>query len=103
MAIKYSKLTKSNCAKLEIGKMIVENGIVYEKTKNNDGRFSINICVDGKRIHRVVGYESDGTTRTQVENIISQIKNDAKNDRLNLPKNRKTHLKFVEASQIYIQ
>ncbi len=103
MTIKYEKLTKSNCTKLEQGKMIVENGIVYEKVKNNDGRFSINICINGTRIHRVVGYESDGTTRTQVEDVIAQLKSDAKNDRLNLPKNRKTHLKFVEASQIYIK
>ena len=50
MAIKYSKLTKANCAKLQQNEMIVENGIVYQKTKNNDGKFSINICVNGKRI-----------------------------------------------------
>ncbi|MDD3236663.1 MAG: hypothetical protein PHV37_01025 [Candidatus Gastranaerophilales bacterium] len=56
MSIKYEKLTKANCSKLEYGKMIVENGIVYEKTKNNDGKFSVNICVNGKRIHRVAGF-----------------------------------------------
>ena len=103
MAIKYEKLTKSNCTKLEHGKMIVENGIVYEKTKKGDGRFSINICVNGKRIHRIVGFESDGTTRTQVEDFIAQLKSDAKNNRLNLPQKRKTHLKFLEASKIYIE
>lgn len=103
MAIKYSKLTKANCAKLQQNEMIVENGIVYQKTKNNDGKFSINICVNGKRIHRVIGYESDGTTRVQVEEVIAQIKSDAKNNRLNLPQNRKTHLKFYEASKIYIE
>ena len=39
----------------------------------------------GQRIHRVVGKESDATTRTQAEEFIEQVRQDAKHERLALP------------------
>ncbi len=50
--------------------------------------------VDAQRIHRVIGKESDGTTRTQAEEFIEKAKQDAKSGRLNLPKGRKIALNF---------
>jgi integrase len=58
--------------------------------------------VDGQRIHRVIGLESDGTTRTQAEDFISGARADAKMGRLSLPKGRKTHLTFRHAADDYI-
>jgi hypothetical protein len=45
--------------------------------------------VDGQRIHRVIGRESDGTTRTQAEDFIEKVRTEARHGRLNLPKGRK--------------
>ena len=37
----------------------------------------------GQRIHRVVGRESEGTTRTQAEEFIEKVRRDARDGRLN--------------------
>lgn len=57
--------------------------------------------VDGQRIHRVIGRESDGTTRTQAEEFIEKARQDAKTGRLNLPTGRKIALGFSEAADKY--
>ena len=49
-----------------------------------------------------MGRESDGTTRTQVEEFIAKIRTDAKHDRLALPKGRKVALSFRDAAQKYL-
>ena len=58
--------------------------------------------VDGQRIHRVIGRESDGTTRTQAEEFIEKARQDAKAGRLNLPTGRKIALGFKEAAEKYL-
>jgi integrase len=103
MALKFDSLTRSNQRKLEAGKKIIEHGIVYAKLTNGDGRFSVNVMVDGKRIHRVIGKESDGVTREQVEQFLEQVRTEARQDRLNLPKNRKVALTFKEAAEEYLK
>jgi len=59
--------------------------------------------VDGQRIHRVLGRESDGTTRSLAEQFVNQLRTDAKHERLSLPKRRKTALSFREAAKQYIE
>ncbi len=101
--MKANILTRLNMRKLKAGQKIIEKGITFERLKNGDGKFTVNIMVDGNRIHRVVGNQSDGTTLTQVQDYIAQIKTDARHGRLNLPKGRKLHIKFEEASDNYIK
>ena len=103
MAKKFAKLTRSNIRKLGVGESILEHGITFERKVDGDGVFTINVMVDGQRIHRVVGRESDGTTRTQAEEYIEKVRRDAKDDRLSLPKGRKIALGFGEAGDKYIQ
>lgn len=103
MSATFSKLTRVNMKSLRSGEKIQENGIIYTKLNNGDAVFSINIMVDGRRIHRTVGKESRGTTRTQAEEYINKLYNDAKEDRLNLPKGRKNALTFAEAFEKYIE
>jgi hypothetical protein len=74
MAKKFSKLTRAVMNTLTSGQKLVEHGIEYERLANGDGRFSINIMVDAKRIHRVIGVESDGVTRRQAEEYSEQVK-----------------------------
>ena len=57
--------------------------------------------VDRRRIHRVIGRESEGVTRQQAEDFIASARTDARRDRLNLPEGRKTPLGFREASVRY--
>ncbi len=58
--------------------------------------------VDGQRIHRVIGKESDGVTRFQVEEYIAKVKTDARSGRLSLPKGRKVALGFKGAAEKYL-
>ncbi len=102
MALKFSKLTRPNIRKLSEGNKITEHGITFERFTNGDGRYTVNIMVDGQRVHRVVARESEGVTRQQVEDYIEQVKTEARKGRLNLPKGRKTVLGFQKAAPDYL-
>lgn len=92
MARSFQKLTRSAIRALTPGQKITEGGISAVKIADGDVRYSVAIMVDGERIHRVVGRESDGTTRTQAEDFIAKARSEAKEQRLKLPKGRKLHL-----------
>lgn len=102
MAIKFSRLTRTAVRSLLAGEKITEHGITAECQKNGDCRYSINIMVDGQRIHRVIGRKSDGTTRAQAEEAIETLRTHAREDRLDLPKGKKIHLGFEKAAQDYL-
>lgn len=103
MTIKFTKLTRDNIRKLKTNEKLNEHGITFERLTNGDGRYTVNIMVDAQRIHRVIGKESDGTTRTQAEEFIEKAKQDAKNGRLNLPAGRKISLSFEQTAKKYLQ
>ncbi len=103
MSLRFSKLTRPGIRKLTAGKKICEHGIVFERLPNGDGRYSVNIMVDGQRVHRVIGKESDGVTRKQAETFIEKARTDARRGRLNLPKGRKLRLEFRGVAETYLQ
>lgn len=103
MAKKYEKLTRENMRKLSAGDYLTESGIVYKKLSNSDATFSVNLMVDGQRIRRSIGRESEGVTLAKVEIYIEQKKTEARENRLNLPKGRKNFLRFQEAADKYIE
>jgi integrase len=98
----FVKLTRLLMRKLESGERITEHGITFERLADGDGLFSVNIMVDRRRIHRSVGRESDGTTRSTAEEFISKIRHEAREGRLNLPKRRKVALTLAAAAPLYI-
>jgi len=102
MAKTFTKLSRPNMRKLANGDKINEHGITFERLANGDGVFIVNVMADGQRIHRVIGRESDGTTRTQAEEFIDKARQDAKTGRLNLPKGRKLSLTFTDAAEKYL-
>jgi integrase len=103
MAVKFSKITRNNQRNLKLGEKLEEHGITFERLTNGDGRYKINIMVDGQRIHRVVGKESEGVTRLQAEELIATFRTDARHGRLNLPPRRKLPLNFKEAAIKYLE
>jgi hypothetical protein len=88
----FDKLTRPTMRKLAAGGKINEHGITFERLANGDGVFTVNVMVDSQRIHRVIGRESHGTTRTQAEDFIEKARTEARQGRLNLPKGRKVVL-----------
>lgn len=102
MSVKFTTLTRASIRSLLPGQKLAEHGITAERTKNGDIAYRVNIMVDGERIHRVVGRESDGVTRQQAEEMIATLRTRAREERLDLPKGRKTYLAFEEAGEEYL-
>ncbi len=102
MAASFQKLTRPNLKRVAAGDKVTENGITFERLRNGDGVYSVNVMVNRVRIHRVIGRESDGTTRTQAETFIETTRTAAREDRLALPKGRKVALMFTDAAKQYI-
>ena len=98
-----SKLSRLSLRKLASGQKVIEQGIVFERLLNGDGRWSFNIMVDGVRIHRTVGLESDGVTREYVQAIIEKLRTEAREGRLGLPKGRKVGFTFNVAANLYLE
>jgi hypothetical protein len=103
MSIKFTRITRANQRNMRSGDKLDEHGITFERLSNGDGRYKINIMVDGQRIHRVVGKESEGVTRLQAEELIATYRTDARHGRLNLPKGRKLQFTFAEAAKKYLE
>ncbi len=103
MAKAFVKLDRAALRKLAPGQKITEHGIGFERLASGDGLWTVNIMVDGVRIHRTIGRESDGTTRTQCEKFIEMARTDARHDRLALPKGRKVALTFTAAADKYLK
>jgi integrase len=103
MALKFARLTRPAIRALAIGEKLAEHGITAERQKNGDVRYTVNIMVDGQRIHRVVGRESEGVTREQAERMIETVRTRAREGRLDLPTGRKAHRTFAEAATEYLK
>ena len=103
MALRFTKLDRLGIRRLEPGKKIIEYGITAERLIGGDLRWSVNVMVDGQRLHRVIGRESDGVTRTQCEQFIEQARTEARAGRLSLPKGRKLALTVVAAADDYLK
>ncbi len=102
MALKYERLTRPAIRALQPGQQLTEHGIVVECQRSHDLRYSINIMVDGERIHRVIGRQSEGVTREQAERAIELFRTKAREGRLDLPAGRKRYWTFSEAAAEYI-
>ena len=102
MALRFSRLSRPSISALKPGERINEHGIIVERQRNGDVRYSVNIMVDGRRIHRVVGRESEGVTREQAERAVESFRTKAREGRLDLPTGRKTHRTFAEAGEEYL-
>lgn len=70
----FAKITRPAMRGLKPGQTISEHGIAYTRLANGDGRWSINVMVNRRRHHQVVGLESEGYTRTQAEDVIATLK-----------------------------
>jgi len=103
MTLRFAKLDRASIRKLRPGGKIAEHGITVEREADGDLCYSINIMVDGRRVHRVIGRDSERVTRTQCEEFIEQARTHAKEGRLNLPKGRKLALSFGESADDYLK
>ena len=97
----FERLTRAALKTLPVGARIAEHGIYYEKLPNGDGRFGIQLRIDGQKVNRVIGKESEGVSRGDAEAVIERLKTESRENRLRLPKGRKLEMRFTEASKTY--
>jgi len=103
LTLRFSRLDRRSIRDLKPRQKINEHGITAERLADGDLRYSVNIMVDGRRIHRVIGRESEGVTRTQCEEFIATAQTEARADRLSLPKGRKLALTVAKAADDYLR
>lgn len=103
MPTKFNILTRTSIRDLQTGSKLTEHGIVVQRTAKGDLRWSVAVMVDGQRIHRVIGQDSEGVTREQCERAIELLRTKAREGRLDLPTGRKSHPLFAEQAPGYIK
>src|ERR1700733_1777999 len=103
MSRTFAKITRVRMRALKAGQSLIEQGVTFERLANGDGLFSVNIMIEGRRIHRNLGRESDGTTRTTAEEFIDKVRGEAREGRLNLRSGKKAPLTLSAATPQYIE
>ena len=78
MGLRFSRLDRKSIRRLRAGERTTEHGITAERLPNGDVRYTVNVMVDGQRIHRVVGRKSEGVTRSQAEQFIEAKRTEAR-------------------------
>src|SRR5262245_25739921 len=98
MSNRFRRLTRAAIKQLQPGESLNENGIIAECTANGDIRYSVNVMVHGRRIHRAIGFASASVTLTQCHEFLEKARSDARAGRLSLPKGRKLALTVAGAA-----
>jgi hypothetical protein len=99
---KVDRITRTIVRTLERGAKFTARGITAERLADGDVRYSVQVMVDGARIARVIGKESEGVTPTQAEDFIEAARTKAREQRLDLPQGRKLHQTFADAAKAYL-
>jgi hypothetical protein len=102
MSRRFTRLDRAAIKRLEPGDNLTEQGITAQCMPNRDIRYSVNVMVDGRRIHKAIGFARDGVTLTQCQQFIERAKSDARAGRLDLPKSRKLALALAAAAPRYL-
>lgn len=100
--MKQQRLTRLALRRLESGQHVTAGGIRFDRLANGDGRYTVEIMADRRRVHRVIGLESEGCTLTQAQQFVEQARADARRERLSLPKGRKVIMTFGQAVDAYM-
>jgi hypothetical protein len=95
MSTRFLRLDRASIRRLQPGEKLSERGIIVERLADGDLRYSVNIMIDGRRVHR----RGLGSL-TEAREFIEQARTDARHSRLNLPKGRKLALMFNTAQRI---
>jgi hypothetical protein len=97
-----SNITRADLARLAVGERITAGGIEVLRTAT-DLRYALACRVDGRRLHRCLGWGSEGMTPKKAAAALEQIRVESRAGRLNLPPGRKAALTVAEAASRYLQ
>ena len=97
-----NKFARSDLRRLSPGQTRSERGIVYERL-DGDGRWWVNIMVNGRRYHHVVGLESQGFTKTQAQDVIDGIRAQKHSRKHGVQASRRSAVTIASATQEYLK
>ena len=102
MSRRFAKLGREAVKRLKAGEKITEAGITAERASDGAVRWSVNVMVSGRRVHRVIGRDTDGVSRSDCETFIERARTEERDGRLQLPSGRKTWLSFAQLADRYL-
>ncbi len=102
MTRRAGRLTRDAVKRLTAGQKLAEGGITASRLADGDVRWTVNVMVAGRRIHRVIGRESDGVSRADCDTFIERVRTEERAERLHLPTGRKTWLSFRQVAERYL-
>jgi len=88
--------------RLAVGEKRASAGIEVERRKDGDLRYRVACRIEGRRIHRVIGFASEGMTWARARAYAEKLRTEAREGRLQLPKGRKPPLSFAQAAAKYL-
>ena len=87
---------------LRTGESITDAGITAARLADGDIRWSVNVMISGRRVHRVIGRASEGVERADCIAFIERVRTEERGERLSLPTGRKTWLSFAQVAERYL-
>jgi integrase len=85
------------------GQTLTVDGVEIQRRPDGDLRYLINAVVDNRRIHRVVGYQSQGMNFHQARDHVERLRIEAREHRLAVPpKGHKQPVTLRAAAALYI-
>lgn len=84
------------------GASISDGGITAMRLGDGDIRWTVNVMVSGRRVHRVIGRASEGVDRAACLAFIERVRTEERDERLSLPTGRKTWLSFQQVADRYL-
>jgi integrase len=103
MSRRAGKLSRDAVKTLKAGEAITEGGITVGGLANGDARWTVNVMISGRRVHRVIGRASEGVDRAACLAFIERVRTEERDGRLQLPSGRKTWLSFEQVAERYLQ
>ncbi len=103
MARRIGRISRDAVKALKSGEKVSEAGITATRLDDGDVRWSVNVMVSGRRIHRAIGRVTEGVDRATCIAFIERVRTEERGERLNLPTGRKTWLSFRNLADRYLQ
>ena len=75
---------------------------MYERL-DGDGRWLVNIQVNGRRLHQVVGLESEGFTKTQAQDLIDSVRAQKHTRRHGVASSKRSAVSVTIAAKEYLE
>jgi len=100
---RVGSLSRDAVKALKTGASISEGGITAKRLADGDIRWTVNVMISGRRVHRVIGKASEGVDRAACIAFIERVRTEERSERLNLPTGRKTWLSFEQLAERYLK